>query len=298
MNEKEKKEKKENGWSIRRFFLIMFILVLIPYLLDRFFAHECYMLWCGKMKVASPMKVGEWFGFLGSYLGAAGTIVIGIIAYRQTRIIDDQNKELSDLQAQMIKLQSDITNFQIHPIVHIRQTELEVVIDSNKSMTRAKEIEDYYFTIYGQKRNFQGAKYVICRISFEDRGIIPTVRCAISDLTWTIAGNGYKIELDEDKRTIDAYDKIYILISENDIKENKKDDFFRDLDLHQHHDSNKRYGYDKSILAINIKFVNQKEFSQVYELKYCIISEDYELKADSLFLKCRKEVENETDGTE
>lgn len=296
MNEKEKKEKR---WTLRWLLFIIFILVLIPYLLDRFFAHECYMLWCGMMKIESPMTVGEWFGFLGSYLGAAGTIIIGIIAYRQTHIIDKQNKDLSDLQAQMAKLQKEITDFQIHPIIHIRETGVEVVNDPEKSVMRAKEIEDHYFSIYGQQRNFQGAKYVMFKISFEDRGIIPTVRCVISDIIWEIAGNDYKIELDKDKRTIDAYDKIYILINEDDIKENKKDAFFRDLDLHEHHASNKKYGYGKSILTINIEFVNQKEHSQRYELKYGIISASnaYELKADSLFLKCRGEVANETDNT-
>lgn len=251
--------------------------IFLPVAIDRFFAYEWYMVWCKGWEVESPMKVGEWLGFLGSYLGVAGTIIIGMIAYRQTNIIASQGQELSELQRK-------ITDFQIHPVIHIKETQLEVENKPNRPLSTAKMLEDHYFAIYGEQRKNAGKNYILISISFEDKGIIPTVRCEISDLEWEIAGHKYCIGLDAGKRKVSAYDKLYILIDNSDLTADQ-DNFFQDLDWHEHFASIGKWGYDKSILKVKINFVNQKEYCQMYELTYRIKSYSGGLKADSLFLR-------------
>lgn len=75
----------------------MIVLIGIPLIIDRFLVHEVYLVWCRRFDVESPMKVGGWFGFLGSYLGVVGTIIAGIVAYRQVDIINEQNENYNRL---------------------------------------------------------------------------------------------------------------------------------------------------------------------------------------------------------
>lgn len=206
---------KEKGKLKKYLIITVIMLTLLPIVIDRFFAHEGYMVWCRWMKIESPMKVGEWFGFLGSYLGVIGTIMIGIVAYWQTHIINKQSEGLSDLQKQMAEMQKEISDFQIHPIIHIKEILLQVENGSNNQLSTLQEIDDFYFTIYGIRREREisqpsGTKYILVTISFEDKGIIPTVQCEIPGLKWTIAGKDYNIRISERKQRIYAYDKIYI----------------------------------------------------------------------------------------
>ena len=91
MNDERKKKIKRFLRLSGKAIIVIIIRALIPYLLDRFFAYELYAIWESHMKRESLMEVNEWFGFLGSYLGAVGTIVIGIVAYMQTDIINKQS---------------------------------------------------------------------------------------------------------------------------------------------------------------------------------------------------------------
>lgn len=289
---------KEKGKLKKYLIITVIMLTLLPIVIDRFFAHEGYMVWCRWMKIESPMKVGEWFGFLGSYLGVIGTIMIGIVAYWQTHIINKQSEGLSDLQKQMAEMQKEISDFQIHPIIHIKEILLQVENGSNNQLSALQEIDDFYFTIYGIRREREisqpsGTKYILVTISFEDKGIIPTVQCEIPGLKWTIAGKDYNIRISERKQRIYAYDKIYILIDSSDFTIDEGS-FFKDLDLHEHYINNGKRGYGWSTIELRIRFTNQKGNWHLYKLICRIKSISGDLKVDSLYLESEEEG---SDGT-
>lgn len=234
------------------------------------------------------MKVEEWFGFLGSYLGVLGTILIGVIAFKQTAIINEQNTKYNELQQQMNILQGQLTDFQIHPIIQIINTSIEVVNDPQKPVTTARDIENYYFAIYGNKMESAGTRYIKIKISFEDKGLIPTVECEITKIEWAIASNSYSIQLNGVKQKIGAYDTLNVFIDDKD-EISDKEAFFHDLSLHEHFNSNGLNEYDKSILTLTVTFFNQKRYSHPYTLVYWIRSVSGKLAAESMFLRSERE---------
>lgn len=286
MNDREKKK-------LRKYlFRATIILILIPIGIDRFFAHEWYMIWCNWMREESPMKVSEWFGFLGSYLSVIGSIIIGIIAYWQTHIINKQNEDYSHLQQEIAKIRKDIDVFQTHPIISVSETKIDVVNNLKQRLETKRKIEDYYFTVFGKQSCDSGIRYIMITVQFEDRGIIPTVQCEILDLKWEIAGNEYDIKLDKDKRIMDTYDRIVILIDDNDSIIDK-DAFFEDVNMHMYYFNNGKVGYGKSILKLKVCFSNQKEKEQTYDITYRVKSGDQKLDPGIPFLKSEKRCDNE-----
>lgn len=291
-SEQKKKRKKYVGLNIT----IIAILILIPIILDRFFTYEMYTIWESRIKRESVMNVGEWFGFLGSYFGAVGTIFIGIVAYMQTDIINKQSQHMSTLQVQIGELQKEINVLQLHPIIRIKDTKITVRDNLSQQRLIAGEIEDLHFAIYGEHWDSDGIRYIMITINFEDCGLIPTVQCELSNIKWNIAGKIYDISLAKKKRKINTLytDVVKVLIEESDIIAGS-DSFFRDIDIHEHNTNNGTVGYEKSTLTLNMRFINQKGNDQTYKLA-CQISSFYEgLKVDSNFaefLESGKEVEN------
>lgn len=289
----QKTTEKNNGKNKRKSIVIKVVIVVIvlivligiPLIIDRFLAHEVYLVWCRRFDVESPMKVGEWFGFLGSYLGVVGTIIVGIVAYRQAYTINEQNENYNRLQEKIAEMQKEITDFQLHPIIYIRDTSIKFAWDVTKQLSIQQEIEDYYFCIYGKQSTGSKNQYILLNISFDDKGIMPTVQYEIMDFEWKIADNNYQIKLNEFKRKIDAYDKITILIDDSDTISDK-DTFFENLDKHINYASNGFYGYDKSILKLKIRFINQKVGNdKTYNIIYRVRSGVNELKPGDPFLK-------------
>lgn len=244
------------------------------------------------MREESPMKVSEWFGFLGSYLSVVGSIIIGIIAYWQTHIINKQNEDYSHLQQEIAKMQKDIDVFQTHPIISVSETKIDVVNNLKQRLETKRKIEDYYFTVFGKQSCDSGIRYIMITVQFEDRGIIPTVQCEILDLKWEIAGKEYDIKLDKGKRIMDTYDRIVILIDDNDSIIDK-DAFFEDVNMHMYYFNNGKVGYDKSILKLKVCFSNQKEKTQTYDITYRVKSGDQKLDSGIPFLKSEKRCDNE-----
>lgn len=58
MNEKSQNKKKKTFSRIKLFIAVL-LLFLVPFLLDRFIAHQCYTIWYQFFKIKSPMRVGE-----------------------------------------------------------------------------------------------------------------------------------------------------------------------------------------------------------------------------------------------
>lgn len=258
-------------------------LIFLPIVLDRFFAWKLYMLWCG-FGIRSPRTEAEWFGFLGSYLGAAGTVLIGIVAYWQTHIISKQSEDYNKLQEKVAEMQKEISDFRIHPIIHIKTTTLHVRNDLGQACTAQKELRDYYYVIYGREPDRLGTRYIVIEIRFTDKGIIPTVQCEVSDLEWEIAGTRYCFAFDEYKRRIRAYNRIFILIDEYDIAEHT-DAFFEAIDLHEHYVNNGKYRYVRSIVKMKLCFTNQKGYQQSYNLHFQIKCTTGGLKVNSMYFE-------------
>lgn len=252
----------------RKALALVVIVVFLPVIIDRLLTHGCYrvLFQVGLLRKASVMDEGEWFSFLGSYLGAIGTIVIGMIAYRQSQ-------RLGKLQDQMNQMQKEITNFQIHPIISVKKTEIQIKNEPGMPLTAKKEIENYYFSIYGKQWSGSGIRYIVIRIPFEDKGIIPTVRYKIMNLTWEIVGQNYPITLSKDKCIQNTCDEVKIIIDEDDAIPDTAD-FFNNATLHRDYSSNKLYGYDKSKLTLEIQFINQKGYDQIYKIQYWIRSDN------------------------
>ena len=263
------------------------ILLIIPIIIDRFLTYKVYMLWEWMIK-DSVMTDGEWFSFLGSYLGVAGTVMIGMIAFWQTHIINQRNEELSNLQKQLSVVHMKMTNFQIHPVIHIKGIELHVEGNSKNFFSNMEKLKNYYFSFYGKKQDDSDVSaietaYIVIIIEFEDKGIIPADCCEIVNFKWEIADHVYKIMLDCDKKKIHVDDKVCILIDSNDIIENKEQ-FYDDLDFHKNYQHNIRAGYDISFVELNLKFINQKDYDQNYNLVFWIQSGSQELEVRSFYL--------------
>lgn len=217
---------------------------------------------------------------LGSCLDVDEMVIIVLVAYWQTSIIYRQSDDLNRLQEKVMEMQKELTDFHIHPVIRIKKTEIEIKSGLKGSFIVAKDLENYYFSIYGQKRTGNGSHYVKIRIFFEDKGLIPVTQCEISDIEWKIGDLRYLIELNKFKKKIQTYDVVNILVDDNDriyylTNESKTpckmDTFFADQDLHEHNNTNGYIGYDKSTLTLKITYFNQK-YSQSYNLSYYILS--------------------------
>lgn len=64
------------------------VVIILPFVIEKIILSEAIFPF--NVSVTFPKDV--WFGFMGSYLGAIGTIVLGYIAFYQNK----KYKELSD----------------------------------------------------------------------------------------------------------------------------------------------------------------------------------------------------------
>lgn len=287
--------------SVKVWSVVTIVVLSFPVIVDRLLTHQCYSLLfqIGWMKEPSILDESDWFSFLGSYLGAIGTIVIGMIAYQQSQ-------RLGELQEQVNQMQKEITKFQMHPIIAVKKTKIKIRINSNQPITIQDEIEDHYFSVYGKTLGHSGIRYIMIRISFEDKGIIPTIQCVIRQLTWEVAGHRYCIRFDGEKGKLNTCDEIRILIDDDDVFLDKldrdafstdKDAFFRDWIDHRDYSQNGGEGYNKSILALELCFTNQKGNPRTYEFMYHIRSDDV-LKIGAPFIDIKEGTGKFANGTE
>ena len=193
------------------------------------------------------------------------------------------------MQLQIGKLHHDINVLQLHPIIRIKDTIIQVRDNLVERRTIAKEIENHYSSIYGEPWGGNGIRYIMISIFFEDHGIIPAVQCELSNIEWNIADKTYKIAFNKRKQKINIWntDVVKILVEESDILTDE-DAFFNAVDIHEHYVCNGTWGYEKSIITLNMKYINhinQKEYNQLYELTCQVISSAEGLKVESNFLK-------------
>ena len=81
---------------VKKHFLLVFILALIPLIAFLTFAIREYALH------QIDMKAGEWAAFIGAILSYIGTVLLGLLALWQNEVIkynsDEYNKKIFDLQ--------------------------------------------------------------------------------------------------------------------------------------------------------------------------------------------------------
>lgn len=232
--------------------------------------------------------------FLGSYLGVAGTIVAGALAYWQTRINRKQDQEIErqkdsiESQNQEIReLQRRLATYQIHPAVCFKDGTVQAYAGSQYLETNRNKYSQIYYILRGESDfgDFDGDLcFVHIRIPFLDRGIVPSEDAKVGRIRWTIAGKRYDIELCEKKYAI-VSDQLQILIDHNDtirtvpmeeISEGRGEEgqsFFTAIMMHQGHYGIGKYGYDKSLLEMEVEFFNQIAESRMYQLNYYIHAE-------------------------
>lgn len=271
-------------------FLGLALLITIPLWLDKVILYQWYL--C--LPWNSSREPEEWMDFLGSYLGVAGTIVAGALAYWQTRVNRKQDEEIAkqrdsmETQNQEIReLQRRLATYQIHPVICFDNGTMQGYAGSQNFETNRNEYGKIYYNLRGRS-DFDDFGCNLCfvhiAIPFRDRGIVPSEEAEIEKVRWSIADKIYDIELRERKYAI-VSDQLQILIDHDDrisavTREGKKEgsgessqDFFTAVITHQEYYRIGRYGYDKSQLQIEVKFFNQVAESRTYQMNYRIYPE-------------------------
>ena len=83
------------------YIMITIILILFPFLIEKMILCETIF----PFNIPINLSKETWFGFIASYLGAVGTVMLGIIALYQNK----KYKELSDSsEEKFITLQNEI----------------------------------------------------------------------------------------------------------------------------------------------------------------------------------------------
>lgn len=112
---------------------VCLVLILLPFLVEWVLYDTEHVLFSTPIRFARE----AWFGFIASYLGAIGTVILGIIALYQNK----KYKELSDKsEATLLNLQNDIRE------LNKKSVEL---IEINTRIEQAK-----YFPIFREGHNY------------------------------------------------------------------------------------------------------------------------------------------------
>lgn len=91
-------------------FGIFSILIVIPFLIEKIVLNDSYFLFNSKIILSRE----SWFGFISSYIGAIGTVGLGIIALWQNKrykeLSDISSKEVKEIQIELKELSEKMVN--------------------------------------------------------------------------------------------------------------------------------------------------------------------------------------------
>ena len=97
------------------YIMITIILILFPFLIEKMILCETIF----PFNIPINLSKETWFGFIASYLGAVGTVMLGIIALYQNK----KYKELSDSsEEKFITLQNEIKTLTEKSVALIDET--------------------------------------------------------------------------------------------------------------------------------------------------------------------------------
>ena len=279
--------KEKGGWAL---VLGVALIIAIPIWLDQVILNQWYLV----IPFESARCPKEWMYFLGSYLGVAGTIVAGALAYWQTRVnreqdkaIERQKQDIEDQNQEIRRLQTQIAVYQVRPSVNFRNGTMKVYAGERWQETNKKEYNKIYYSLIGKEPSESLMSFVHMKIAFQEKGLVPVEKICIKRMEWSIAGRTYSITpvgvkcalLNEEVQIlIDTGDKV----TESGIEGNAVQKFMDAMLIHQENNSYGIYNCDKSQFVIEIRFINQIAKDRIYKLDYFIHSDEY---ADKLQLK-------------
>lgn len=279
--------KEKAGWALA---LSVFLIIFIPIWLDQVILNKWYIV----LPMESARTADEWMDFLGSYLGVVGTIVAGALAYWQTRVNREQDKEIEkqkqdieDQNQEIRRLQAQIAAYQILPSVNFRDGTAKVYAGSRRQETNRVKYGKIYYSLSGTEPPESLMSFACIRIPFREKGLVPIEEICIKRMEWAIAGRTYAIRPADGKYAL-MNGEVQILIDSGDVITEPDTDgatgqmFIDEILIHQENSLIGKYNFDKSRLTIELEFINQIAKPRTYKLDYFIYSNE---KAEKLFLK-------------
>lgn len=247
--------------------------VFIPVFIDLVITDHYYEIF----HIDSAMDDDVWFAFLGSYMGIAGTIVIGAISFKQTDMLAKKDEKLAAYQAE--------------PRIRINTVSALPWYSKNKlNELKKRELEKASFIQYGTNVTSYGS-FVIIRLEAVDVGTLPVNRLDIEKIIWTINGKEpLEIELKNEKwKNLDLLSQIYLII---DNQDKVKDKFYSELAKHFNYKYTKEVGYAQSELQILFSLSNAEHLNIKYRLICRFDLENADVESDyvsSEIIHIRKE---------
>ncbi len=239
-------------------FLLLCIL-FVPIFLNIIITCRWYVLFPWQ----SALDEHEWFSFLGSYLGMGGTVIVGAIAYGQTKAIQQQEKKIRALEEAMMQ-------YQICPAIHFKEVCIrDEGLDLEEHFINRRRLQDYYFKFYGLDFLLNDSDFVCIVIQWSNDGIIPVENITVKKIEWKINGQTYEIHLRGFKKRAFGTGEIDILIDRGDVE--GEECFFDEIRKQRYFPLHRGAGSDKSELSVSMEFMNQYGKSTEYNLKCRII---------------------------
>lgn len=141
---KRKKEKNNLANTIIKILIVsivIFILIFLPLEIEKMIFSKKHIPFYNETNFAKDV----WFGFIASYLGTIGTVLLGIIALYQNK----RYKELSDeSEKRFIDLQTEIKELNKK---NVELIEINTKIEKAKYYPILSEMEHYYWNMSGKK---------------------------------------------------------------------------------------------------------------------------------------------------
>lgn len=260
--------------------LVIFAIIAFPVALNDIITYKLYLFF----PIESEIDKMDWFSFMGSYVGAIGTIVCGWVAYRQNALMQEQQRQsdeqkllIENQREQSIKLHEMLSQYQVKPNPRITKLKIKFYLEKECNCQQEEEKQKLYYRVFGEEVPDNIGRLLFLSINTKCRDTIPITEYEIQELKWEIAGKSYLIELKPKQKkrqiSLQGKDKINILIDKKNVKENNEEELmslFQSLRIHSNYRSYPKYGYDKSELKIKIKFINQAEEANIYEIHYRI----------------------------
>lgn len=245
------------------------LIIAVPIWLDRLILHKWYF----AIPFESSRAPEEWMDFLGSYLGMAGTIVAGALAYWQTRVNRKQDQELENQKQEISRLQEQIAAYQVRPVIRFKKGTLKIYAETDRLETNMDVYKKIYYSLCGKKPSDDISSFVHIEIPIREKGFVPVETVYMDKIEWQIDKEQYQIQLDEKKYAL-MNDTLQILIDCNDNVTKlgssgmKGQEMIQAMMIHQVNHTIKKANYDESHLAIMVRFVNQIQKDRKYRLDY------------------------------
>lgn len=231
------------------YILIFAWLIFTPVFLDWVISEQYYEI----LNIHSIMGDNDWFAFLGSYMGVAGTVILGAVSFRQANMLAKKDEKLAAYQAE--------------PRIRVNSVSVLPYYSDSKGgfdLLKKSELERVSFIQYGTDVTYEGS-FVIIRLEVVDIGTLPVNKLEIKNIVWSIGKKeSFKIELTQEKwKNLDLLAQVYLIV---DTKDESGGKFFSEISKHFDYWRTIEYGYNKSELQILFSLCNAEHKDVQYRL--------------------------------